>query len=139
VWTGAKYQDGRPIAAVAREVRRELAAAGKAPGMLAGVACNVRVERGRSLLVRIVGVPAGMLVLSARRIAQDEAHPHLWTPIPRHSAKGRAILAAVEAIVDAYNRSWNDTHQAFHTSVGYTSEVEEADRAEVRATLALLA
>ena len=65
VWTGALYQQGRDL--------REVAALVRAALRTAGIVATVRLSRysqGQSLTIAVTP-PAGMLVMSVRRVRQD--------------------------------------------------------------------
>lgn len=131
-WTGAKWQDRREFAETAKLVRADLKAA--------GVVATVRLSRysmGRSLTV-IVTPPAGMPLASVLRVRQDLRLAPLderGCPAPFRTPESAAFLASVEAMVDAYNRSWNDKHQDFHAHVEFVAGAFEADRDRIEAAL----
>jgi len=131
-WTGAKWQQGRDFAETAKLVRADLKAA--------GIVAKVRLSRysmGRSLTVEVTP-PAGMPLASVLRVRQDMRLAPLderGCPVPFRSPEAAAFLAKIEAIVNAYNRSWNDKHQDFHAHVEFVYGAFETDRERVETAL----
>ena len=131
-WTGAKWQQGRDFAETAKLVRADLKAA--------GIVAKVRLSRysmGRSLTVEVTP-PAGMPLASVLRVRQDMRLAPLderGCPAPYRSPESSALLAKVEGLVNAYNRSWNDRHQDFHAHVEFETGAQNADRERVEAAL----
>lgn len=140
-WTGAKYDAERPFAETAKLIRKELAAAAKADGVLAGVKCSVKSGWStykRSLDITIVQVPTGdrMPIMNPTRVEFEMRNPHAHTMCSWLSARGKKIEAAVEAIARQCSYCKSDSMSdysdvAFHISVTFSSEVRETHRAEV--------
>ncbi len=137
-WTGPRYVDGRELAAVARDVRKDLAAAAKAPGLLHGVTCRVRKDGHAQLEVEIVAVGDGAIVVNRARVAADMADKHGPGMLPLLGEQGTQIAAAVERIVNAYSMRRSDGVQAFRVDVEYGHDLCAGQRAEVERLVRLL-
>lgn len=137
---------------IAKLVRSDIAAAVKAGELPKGIKVSVRGKHfsmGCSLNVAITALPAGVPVLNAAHVKWHKENPHagMWN-LPagvreRHAPEATAVLAKVEAIVDAYHTSRR--HEApnddivdvnFYKHVDISHELEGADRARIEAELA---
>lgn len=144
-WTGAKYDRERPFAETAKLVRQELAAASKADGVLAGVKCTVKAGWStykRALDIKIVAVPTEgkMPILAPVRVEREMRNPHAAALGGWLSKRGKKIEAAVEAVAKQYSYCKSDSMSdysdtAFHVSVTFTSEVQEAHRVEIQSAV----
>jgi hypothetical protein len=125
-WTGDLYAHGRDLADVAKLLRADMRAAG-----IVGRVTISRYSQGQSLTVA-VAAPAGMVLLSTRRIRQDlglvavapGAAPDMW-----RSREAAAMLATVEAMANRYCRSWSDKNQTFgvHADFAGTTVADQRD------------
>lgn len=125
-WTGDRYEHGRDLADVAKLLRADLKAAG-----IVGRVTISRYSMGQSLTVAVTA-PAGMVLLSTRRIRQDlglvavapGAAPDAW-----RSREAAAMLEGVEAMANRYNRSHNDRNQTFyvHADFAGTTVADQRD------------
>jgi hypothetical protein len=140
------YQSITEIAAL---IRADIKAALKSGALPAGVKVSVaKGSSGSSINVYVTALPAGFPLLSEIRIAHELAHPQSWHCMPRgewcemHAPESAAVLATIEAIVDAHYtssryESGGDTiyNCNFHKRVGFDSDLERADRARIEAKL----
>ena len=132
-YTGSRYVQGRDVAEVAKDIRRDIAAAVKA-GELPAIRCTVRTRRysmGRSIDVEVTAVPAGLIVANVRRALDDDCGE------PWMSAAGRGLLMDLEAIVNRYNFDKSDIatdyhNCAFYGSVEFAHPLVDAQRAAIR-------
>ena len=127
-WTGALYQQGRDL--------REVAALVRAALRTAGIVATVRLSRysqGQSLTIAVTP-PAGMLVMSVKRVRQDMGLAP-GPVVPFLAPDAAALLTRVEAMANAWNRSWSDKHQTFYASVAFAGSVQSEHRAEIEAAV----
>jgi hypothetical protein len=144
-WTGAKYDKERPFTETAKLIRKELAAASKADGVLRGVKCTVKSGWStykRSLDIKIVEVATGdkMPIMNPARVEREMRNPHAAVLGCWLSKRGKEIEKAVETIARQYSYdksdSMSDYHDtAFHISVTFASDVQASHRAEVEAAV----
>ncbi len=134
---GAKYDRSRDVAAVAKLVRLDIAAAITVGALPVGLKCSVKIERyslGSTIRVTVTDAP-GVVFLSVKRVRHDVATNYGWTTDPILSPVGAGIVATLEAIVGAYNRddsgSLNGYSKAFGQSVGFCTDLTDALRAEI--------
>lgn len=144
-WVGAKYQKGRDVKDIAKDVRRDIASAVKA-GTLPAIKASVKIDRtsmSESIDVVITEIPVGFQAVSTERVRQEmglspvEPGKHLAS---YRTPEGNALLAAVEAIVNAYNFDKSDTltdyhNREFYVSVTFGPGIESSQHEQIRSTL----
>jgi hypothetical protein len=127
-WTGSKYQQGRDIAEVAKDVRKDLRAAVKARQLPKGFKASVRIERysmGRSLNVVVKAAPGVQifndtyLAAMGKGLSWPPSDRAAWPKHGRFTAEGVALQKTVEDICNAYNYDRSDSmtdyyNTAFH-------------------------
>lgn len=142
-WTGAKYNHDLDVAEIARRVRAEYKALAKDPvSVLHGCKFTVRTSRysmGQSITVRVTP-PAGVPVANLRRarLEAEDKHASHGRVAPLFNGRGKAILAAASAVLNAYNFDKGDLvsdyhHDNFHADVEFEAGVLSAEWAEVAA------
>jgi len=125
---GSKYDKSLDIAAIAKRVRADIKEAVKAKALPAGK-YGVTISRysgGRSLNVKVRGLPEGFVLLNPERVKREAANPHEFIPdshCPRYTAEGKAMLTLLERIASAYNYDRSDTMTDFF-SVNYYCHVD---------------
>ena len=132
---GAKYEDGLNVTEIAKRVRADISDAVKA-GTLPKIATSVRISRysmGQSVSVTVTATPAGFQIHNAARLAATLKNPNGHVEHPWMSDEGRALMNALEAIVDAYNYDGSDSMTDyydvnFHASVTFGGELSEIHR-----------
>ena len=135
-WTGPKFVSGREVAEITADLRRDLAAASKAPGALRGVSCRVRKTGHFAIEIEVVKVPDHALLLNAARVAAEMVNPHGHTGLSWQSARGLAIIAAVTKLANAYStRRGSDVE--LHVEVNFAESIQQAQRAEIQAAVRL--
>jgi hypothetical protein len=145
-YAGAKYQQGRDTAEIAKMFRADVKAAIKAGELPTGLDLGVRVQRyagGSSINVTIKACP-GLQVSNPGHVLAQEAIPYVFVEDIRirfiHTEAARALMAKLEGMLEAYNRSEVDTQTdyfnvKFYGHVTFATEFSKADRAAVVASL----
>jgi hypothetical protein len=126
---GEKYQRGMDVAEIAKRIRGDIKAAVRV-GRLPIARYSVRIERysmGRSVNVTLDQVP--FQIPNEARVRRDVFEPYTFHPVELllHSEEARALLAAVEDIVKAYNFDGSDS-QSDHFNVNFYSDVTFATK-----------
>jgi hypothetical protein len=93
---------------------------------------------GQSMRVSLTA--PSVVVPSIARVRADLANPYDHITLARHTVKARAVVAAVEALVKAYQRSETESQSdvcnfSFYDTVEFSDAQESAQRAEIVATL----
>ncbi len=142
---GTKYDATRnlDIAAVAKLVREDIKqlAAEQFPGLKASVTIS-RYSMGQSLSVRITAAPANILnPLHVQHFATTWEIPEDAATRVRYTAEGKAMIQALDLLVDAYNRRETDFHtdynnSRFHASVDVCGKFERTMSADILGTRA---
>lgn len=143
-YTGARYESGRDIADIAKDLRKDIKLAVKA-GFLPDAKYSVRIERysmGRSLTVVVKDAP--YLTVNPKRIAWDDAGGnHVDWPEDVKTWKSAEAMETEKALAEmakVYNFDKSDPytdyyHSAFCFNVHHDYEKDEADRELVRSEL----
>jgi len=139
--TGAKYDRSRDLAEIARLVRADIKAAVKSGALPADLKASVTISRysmGQSMRVSLTA--PSVVVPSVARVRADLANPHGHVTLARHTVKARAVVATVESLVKAYQRSETESQSdvcnfSFYDTVEFSDAQESAQRAEIVATL----
>jgi hypothetical protein len=143
MFTGSKYERGRNIAEIAKDVRRDIAAAVKGGTLPAGVRTSVRISRysmGQSLNIDITAAP-GLPIFSRDYLRDERDEPHRASYGPWESPEAIAAREAIESIGNAYNESRSDLQNDYHCEtfflhVQFDGALRDADRARGLAELA---
>lgn len=134
--TGTKYERSMDTAEIAKRIRADIKAAQKSGALPASLKVSVRTSRfsmGSSIDVSVVAAP--VQVHASDFIAHHVATKgrEFWAG-ERYTAPARALLAKLEAIGEAYQRSEHDSQADYHNTnfylhVKFGWELEQEDRA----------
>ncbi len=133
--TSSKYVHGRDLAATAKLIRADIAAAVAGGALPAGLKVSVRISRysmGQSLRVDVTSAP-GVCFLSVARVRYDLASRPTWRMPSILSKAGAAIEDTIERLVGAYDRTGD--RRSFYAFVGFGGSLTEALRAEITAAI----
>jgi hypothetical protein len=145
-YQGTKYEQGRDTAEIAKLFRGDVKAAVAAGELPKGLKLSVRVSRysgGSSINVHVKACP-GVSVINPGHVLANEAIPYKYVEDMRirhmYTDAGRALLAKLEALLEAYNRCESDLQSdyyntKFYAHVSFHSELTRAERAAVVAEL----
>lgn len=139
-WVGPKYDSAMDITEIAKRVRADVKTAHP------GVKVSVRTHRfagGRSLDLKVTGVPKGFRIMNPQHVVFEAENPHACFPrnLPRHTAAATDLLSALTAIVNAYRFDKSDIqtdywNNNFYEHVSFAGSLEEAERQAIREELA---
>ncbi len=139
-WFGSKYDKDMDIAETAKRVRADIKAG------FPGVKVSVKISRyagGRSMTLRVTGLPKGMYPLNPQRVVFEAQSPNAYPPdnMPRYTAAASKLLSDLSAVVDAYRRDQSDIQTDyfsvnFYSDVGFSHDLEAAHRHAIREELA---
>lgn len=141
-FAGPKYQRGRDTAEIAKLFRADVAAAMRAGELPKGLKLSVRISRyagGSSINVAVKACP-GTAIANPGHVLAAEAIPNVYVDDMRvrhmYTDAARAVMAKLETLLEAYNRSEIDSQTdyfnvKFYGHVTIASELLRADRAAV--------
>jgi hypothetical protein len=150
-FVGERYQEGRGIDAVGRDVRADLKRETAAGGALAGVKTRVTVGGGTAApYVRVTILAAPVTIPNPRRVAREVAEREhrlprgeqaafervagREQPVLLVTAESEALLAQVRALVDVYNFRGRARH-GFAVEVRYDDALATAQRVALEAQI----
>lgn len=133
---GAKYDNNRDVVDVARAFRADVAAvkhleAWHPLSLPAGLKLSVRTRRfagGRAIDVSVIAYPAGRLCNPAHYLAA-KLLPHESVPWPRYTRDAARVLAALDFLLNDYNRKDVDS-QTDYCNVAFFDSVDVDSRCE---------
>lgn len=131
--TGDLHDGDRNLRDTAKLVRKDIKAAQKS-GALPRGKYSVRIERfsqGQAIRVSLVELTQSTLLVNPDRVRVQAASPNVYSEKPVHSAAGREILDTLASILSRYNRSYDDKHHSFYTTVSFDFGLEQKQEAYV--------
>jgi hypothetical protein len=139
----SKFAAGRDVRDIAKDLRKDIAAAVKSGLLPKGLKCSVRIERyagGRSIDITVTAAP-GVCFLSTRRIRFEiETNGRVFTPMSRYSTEGARVIKTLEAFHASYNRDRSDLMSdyfdvAFYGGASFCHALDSALRAEIESAI----
>lgn len=141
-WTGSKYERDRNVADIAKDIRKDIAAAIKRK-QIPPIKASVTIKRfsgGQSISITVDAVPKGFVIPNLKRIRQDVGVAPREPIASLLSPQASALLKVLEKIGNSYNFDKSDSmtdyyHVAFYLHVDFGA-VERRQREEIGATIA---
>lgn len=136
---GAKYQQGRDTAEIAKLFRADVKALIAKGELPKGLKLSVRVRRfagGSSIDVDVTACP-GIEVANPAYVLCVEAIPNRFVPnLWNWTTASKALVKQLETVLEAYNRSEIDTQSdyfnvKFYGRVGIDSDFMRAERSKI--------
>lgn len=137
---GPKYDSARTTAQITAAIRADLKAAVASGALPAGSKFSVTKRSYSSVRVEVTACP-GVTIFDRARLERDTLYPHaVPTGAWRHPS-ATAVVEAIEAIAQAYNRDNSDSSTdyfdtRFYLTVAFSAAMEAADRAAGLAEIA---
>ena len=123
---GEKYEAGLSTTQIAAKARAEIKAAIRAGTLPAG-SYSVRKDHHKSIVVRIEGL--GIQLHNPEWLRQKALRPYEMTSnldFPRYTPRAKAVLAYVNALLEAYNYDGSDI-QSDYFDVNFYLDVSFGD------------
>jgi hypothetical protein len=133
---GRKYDKNLSTTEIAKRFREDLKAAIKAGTLPKGLKCSVRTKYfagGSSIDVDVTALPAGFRLFDTEFLTHHRDRPSEFYSGERRTPEAKALLAALEKMLQAYNYDGSDImtdyfNVNFYGHAGLGWKLEEACR-----------